>query len=200
MPSIEALLPLLLAALPLMGSPGPATMSLAATGAAFGARRGVPYLVGIVAGTTFALLLVASGVTGAILAIPGAAPFLVAAAAVYILYLAFRIATAPPLAEAAADALRPALWGGLLLAVANPKAYAAIGAVYSSAGRVAERPDFDAALKIAALTAVIVAVNVAWMLFGATLGGLLRRPRSARIINVSFAVLLVGSVAASALL
>ncbi len=200
MPSIEPLLLLLLAALPLMGSPGPATMSLAATGAAFGARRGLPYLAGIIAGTTLALLLVASGVTGMILAVPGAAPVLIAAAAVYILYLAYQIATAPPLAAAGPDAKRPSLWGGLLLAVANPKAYAAIGAVYSSAGRVAERAALDAALKIAALAGVIVAVNAAWILFGATLGGLLRNPKSARIINVSFAVLLVASVAASVLL
>ena len=200
MPSIEAISLLLLAALPLMGSPGPATMSLAATGAAFGARRGVPYLVGIILGTTATLLLVASGVTGMILAIPGAAPVLIVAAAAYILYLAWRIATAPPLAEVRHDARKPALWGGLLLAVANPKAYAAIGAVYSSAGRVAERADLDAALKVAALAGVIVVVNAAWMLFGATLGGALRRPRSARIINVSFAILLVASVAVSVLL
>ena len=35
-----------LAAFPLMGSPGPATMSLAAIGAAFGWRRGLCYLSG----------------------------------------------------------------------------------------------------------------------------------------------------------
>lgn len=197
--SIEPLLLLLLAALPLMGSPGPATMSLAATGAAFGARNGMPYLAGIVAGTTLVLLLVASGVTGMILAIPGAAPALIVAAAAYILYLAWRIAAAPPLADVRPETKRPNLAGGLLLAVANPKAYAAIGAVYSSAGRAAERPDLDAALKIAALTAVIIVVNAAWMLFGATLGGLLRRPRSARIINVAFAIILVASAALSVL-
>ena len=197
MSSIEALLLLLLAAVPLMGSPGPATMSLAATGAAFGVRRGVPYLVGIILGTTVSLLLVASGVTGMILAIPGVAPFLIAAAAAYILYLAYRIATTPPLAAGGGEGKKPALLGGLLLAVANPKAYAAIGAVYSSAGPVADRPDLDAALKVAALTGVIVVVNASWMFFGATLGSLLRRPRSARIINVTFAILLVASVAMS---
>ncbi len=199
MSSTEALLLLLLAAIPLMGSPGPATMSLAATGAAFGVRHGVPYLVGIIIGTTATLLLVASGVTGMILAVPGAAPFLIAAAAVYILYLAYRIATAPPLAARSAAAKKPALIGGLLLGIANPKAYAAIGAVYSSAAPVASRAELDAALKVATLAAVIVVVNGSWMLFGATLGGLLRRPRSARIINVTFAVLLVVSVAISVL-
>jgi threonine/homoserine/homoserine lactone efflux protein len=135
-----------------------------------------------------------------ILGIPGVAPFLIAAATIYILYLAYRIATAPPLAAAGADGKRPTLLGGLFLAVANPKAYAAMGAVYSSAAPLAAPADLDAALKVVALTVVIVAVNAAWMCFGATLGGLLRRPRSARIINVAFAVLLVASVAMSVLI
>src|SRR5262244_3339847 len=140
MPSTEALLLLLAAAIPLMGSPGPATMSLAAIGAAFGVGRGVPYLTGIIIGTTLTLLLVASGVTALILGIRGVGPFLIAAAAIYILYLAYRIATAPPLAAEGGDGRRPTLLGGLFLAVANPKAYAAIGAVYSSAAPVAARP------------------------------------------------------------
>jgi threonine/homoserine/homoserine lactone efflux protein len=197
---MEALLPLLLAALPLMGSPGPATMSLAAAGAAFGVRRAAPYLAGIILGTTATLLLIATGVTGIVLAIPGATPFLIAAAAIYILCLAWKIATAPPLGRAADGGRRPSLAGGFLLGVANPKAYAAIGAVYSSAAPLAGRPDLDAALKVAALAAVIVLVNAGWTVFGATLAGLLRRPRTARAINLGCAILLVASVAASLLL
>ena len=61
---------LVLAALPLMGSPGPATLSLAALGAAFGARASVNYLLGIILGTTGVLLLIAAGITGLILAEP----------------------------------------------------------------------------------------------------------------------------------
>jgi threonine/homoserine/homoserine lactone efflux protein len=197
MPSLQALAALLLAALPLMGSPGPATTSLAAAGAAFGLRRSLPYLAGVILGTMATLLLIASGVTGAVLAVPGAAPILIAAGAAYILYLAWRIATAPPLAAGARDGPRPALAGGLLLGIANPKAYAAIGAVYASAAPLAARPALDAALKIAVLAAVIVAVNATWTAFGAALAGVLSRPRSARIVNVAFALLLVASLAAS---
>jgi threonine/homoserine/homoserine lactone efflux protein len=46
-PVAENALLLLLAAFPLMGSPGPATLSLAATGSAFGLSRSLPYLAGI---------------------------------------------------------------------------------------------------------------------------------------------------------
>src|SRR5438270_3362303 len=44
------MLSFVLAGLALAGSPGPATLSLAATGAAFGARRGLGYMIGIIAG------------------------------------------------------------------------------------------------------------------------------------------------------
>ena len=47
---MDALPGFLIAAVALAGSPGPAMLSLAATGAAFGARRGFAYLAGIVVG------------------------------------------------------------------------------------------------------------------------------------------------------
>src|SRR6266567_5749219 len=54
--------PLLLSSLAVMGSPGPATISLTAAGSAYGLRRSARYLVGVTAGTTIVLLAVASGV------------------------------------------------------------------------------------------------------------------------------------------
>ncbi|QFT33522.1 hypothetical protein FIV00_23725 [Labrenzia sp. THAF82] len=48
----ENLRVLWLAASLLMGSPGPATLGLAATGSAFGFLGRFPYLVGVIAGST----------------------------------------------------------------------------------------------------------------------------------------------------
>ena len=50
------------------------------------------------------------------------------------------------------------------------------------------------ALKIALLTVVIAAVNVLWLLSGALLTRFFRDPRTNRIVNVAFAVLLLASV------
>jgi len=182
-----------LAALPLMGSPGPATLSTAAVGASFGWRRGLPWLAGIVAGTAVVLLLIASGVTAAILAVPELKTAITLLAAAYILWLAGRIATAPPLSNEVA-AKPPAFPGGFLLALANPKAFAAIGAVYAGHSIVPGDLALDAAAKIAALLPVIVLVNTVWLLSGALLATALRDPRKSRIANVGFAVLLVASV------
>lgn len=186
---------LLVAAILLMGSPGPATISLTATGAAFGAPKGWPYLIGIILGTTGVLVLVAAGVTGVVLAVPMLSTAIVFAAAAYILYLAFRIATAPPLAQSDPEARAPSLAGGFALGISNPKAFAAIGAVYS--GHVIVPGDLliDTIVKVGALTMVIVAVNTAWLYFGSAVAGLLRDPRASRITNITLAVLLVASVA-----
>lgn len=183
-----------LAALPLMGSPGPATLSTAAVGASFGWRRGLPYLAGIVAGTATVLCLIASGVTAVVLTVPALKTAITLLAAAYILYLAWRIATAPPLTAQAATAKAPAFPGGYLLAVANPKAFAAIGAVYAGHSVIAGDLAADAAVKVAALTLVIVAVNALWLVFGTLVARALHDPKKSRIANVTFAILLVASV------
>ena len=188
------LLLLWLAALPLMGSPGPATLSTAAVGASFGPRRGLPYLAGIIAGTAGVLALIATGVTAAILTVPALATAITLAAAAYILYLAWRIATGPPLSRDNAEARAPAFPGGFFLALANPKAFAAIGAVYAGHSVIEGDLAVDAAVKVAALTLVIVLVNTTWLVFGAMIAARLHDPVKARVTNIAFALLLVASV------
>lgn len=194
MTTFNALMALYLAALPLMGSPGPATLSLAATASVYGVLRSLWYLLGIILGTSTVLLMVATGVTGLLFAIPGVLPVLVAAAMAYILYLAYKIATAPVLSGDVETADAPSLFGGVLLAIANPKAFAAIGAVFSSITVFPGEPFQDAAVKSAALASVIIVANSLWVLLGAGLSRYLRHPRTGRIINIAFAVLLVLSV------
>lgn len=184
----------LLAAVALAGSPGPATLSLTATGAAFGARRGIAYLAGIVIGMIAVMGVVASGLAGTLLAVPGAAPVVTLLAATYFLYLALRIAMAPPLTEVNDQRRAPTMVAGLLLSLVNPKGYAAMAALYSGFVLVPGRPAVDIPVKLALLTLIITAVNVVWLLAGAMLTRFFREPRSNRAINVAFAVLLVASV------
>ena len=189
------LLLLWLAAIPLMGSPGPATMSLAAIGAAFGVRAGMKYLAGIVAGTFCVLLMIATGVTGMVMAAPALVWLITTFAAIYILYLAYRIATAPIATGDRANAPAPSFPGGFLLAIANPKAFAAIGAVYSSHRLYEDHIALDAGAKVLALLAVIISANLVWLMFGSAFAVYLRNPRTGRIANVTFAILLLLSVA-----
>ena len=90
--------------------------------------------------------------------------------------------------------------GGFLLAIANPKAFAAIGAVFASFTLLPAEPVLDATVKTAVLVAVVVLVNIVWLFLGAGLSRLLRNPKSGRAINILFAVLLVLSVGLAALI
>jgi threonine/homoserine/homoserine lactone efflux protein len=151
--------------------------------------------MGIVVGMAAVMAIVASGVVGLLLTVPGATPIVTVLAAAYFLYLAWRIATAPPLAADTAQRRAPTFTGGLLLSLVNPKGYAAMAALYSGFVLVPDRLGADIAAKMAVLTLIIVAVNVGWLLAGAGLTRYFREPRSNRLINVAFAVLLVTSVA-----
>src|SRR3954447_18752032 len=192
----SALPALLLTLLAIMGSPGPATVSLTATGVAFGVRRSARYLAGIIAGTVVVLVLVAAGATGALLAVPGVRPVFLAVAAAYILYLAYHIATAPPLRAADGGAPAPSLGGGLLLGVANPKAWVAIAAVFVSA-RIATPTIVDSGVKVVVLAVMVVAINATWLIAAAWVAPALRDPVRSRRANVGLAAALVVSTAAA---
>jgi threonine/homoserine/homoserine lactone efflux protein len=188
----DAIGSLIATSLAIMGTPGPATISLTAAGSAYGVRRSLGYLLGIVAGTVAVLLAVATGITAALLAVPAVRPALLAAGAAYILWLAYHIATAPPPAGAEARSAAPGPTGGALLGVANPKAWVAIAAVFASA-RLAEAAAADAAAKVLVLSAMIVVINATWLAAGASLAPVLRDPRRGRLVNWALAVVLVAA-------
>ncbi len=191
---MDRLLAFVMVGLALAGSPGPATLSLAAGGAAFGVRPCLGYMTGIVIGMVAVMAITASGVAGAVLAVPGADRVLAVVAALYFAYLAVRIALAPPLAEGPPESGRPSFSAGALLSLINPKGYVAMAALFSGFVLIRERLVWDAGAKIAVLTGVIVAVNLAWLAAGSTLSRQFRRPAVSRAINIGFAVALILSV------
>jgi len=184
--------------LAIMGSPGPATISLMAAGSAYGVRRSLSYLVGIIVGTTIVLLAVATGITAALLGVPAIGSILIWISVAYILWLAYQIATAPPLLEPTAISSTYSVAGGTFLGIANPKAWVAIAAVFAS-GHLANDTTKDAAAKIAVLTGMIIVICAMWLIAGRSIAPLLRDPGRARIVNASVAVALVGATALAVL-
>lgn len=184
----------------LAGSPGPATLSLAAAGAAFGALRSLGYMAGIISGMVIVICVTGSGVTGVLLTVPGAAPVLTAPGAAYICYLAYRIASAPPLSAPEREARRPTFSGGVFLSLVNPKGYAAMAALLSGFVLSAKSVALDMTLKLIVLLAIMIAVDITWLFVGAAMSRRIRRPAVGRAINVAFALFLVLSVALALLL
>lgn len=195
----ENLITMLLTAFALMGSPGPATLSLAAVGAAFGVRAGLRFLCGIMAGNMTVLAMLATGITGLVLAVPEIKIAITILAAAYILYLAYRIASAPPVVSRQADARAPAFTEAYFLAIANPKAYAALGAVYSGNTLLTEGLGdttlfVDSGAKLLVMLCVMITVNGSWLMFGSAFASVLTEPAKSRAANIGFSVLLVASV------
>jgi len=190
---MESLFGFILAGIAMVASPGPATLSIAATSAAFGPHRGFNYMAGAALGLCVVMGIVASGLTGALAALPGVASFVTGLAICYIAYLAVRIASAPPLAENAGQGRAPSFLGGVFLSLANPKAYAVMAALFSGF-TLTGLAGFDAALKAGVLAVITFLADFAWLLAGAALTRCFRRPRANRAINIGFSLLLVVSV------
>ncbi|MDA1090051.1 MAG: LysE family translocator [Proteobacteria bacterium] len=191
---MEGLFGFILAGFALLASPGPASLSLAAVGAAFGARSGLSYLAGIMVGVFIVMGIIATGVMGVMLALPGAAPILTTLAAIYIFFLAYRIATAPPLTETTNNVRKPSFIGGMFLNLVNPKAYAVLAALFSGFVLMEGPLYVDAAFKIIILLMIVGASNTAWLFVGAALNKFSQDPGVNRAINVTFAILLIASV------
>ena len=107
--------------------------------------------------------------------------------------IACPIATAPPLAKHNEDAAAPSFAGGFTLAVANPKAYVAIAAVFAGT-TLADAGALDTVAKTAVLAAMIVVIHVCWLLAGTSFRRILYDPLMSRIANIVFAAILVATV------
>lgn len=130
---IEAVSVLVAATFLLLGSPGPAPLALAATGASYGVRRGVPFLAGILAGLSVAIVGAGVGLAALYESFPEVRFTVQLLGGMYILYIAFKIATSPVLdGDAASSPEAPTFIDGFVLNLLNPKAYAAFFAIFRS--------------------------------------------------------------------
>jgi threonine/homoserine/homoserine lactone efflux protein len=191
----EAVISLLLTALLLMGSPGPATLALAATGASVGFQQGLSFLAGILLGLAFVITSAGLGLAALFTQFAQLRIAFQIAGALYILYLAYRIATAPVLANGAEASSRlPGLRDGLLLNVLNVKAYAVFVAIFS--GFVLPMQSPAAAYLITGLLcfSVGLTVNIGWLWFGGAIRPLFTNAHSALHLRRLFALLMVASV------
>jgi threonine/homoserine/homoserine lactone efflux protein len=187
-PATPDLLPFTLFAFAGAITPGPNNSIAMLTGAHRGMRAVVPHLLGVPAG--FALMVALAGLgLGAVLAAkPAWNLVLQGCGALYLLYLAWRLATSPVHAGAAAVAFREL---GFLQSVAfqfsNPKAWAfALATVTAFAAQAAGRL---VAVILIWSVAILLSVGL-WAAMGQALMGFLASPVRRRVFNISVAVLL----------
>jgi threonine/homoserine/homoserine lactone efflux protein len=177
-------------------TPGPSNVMVLAAGARAGLRGGLPCLAGVVAGMALLIGAAALGLGGVISALPGAMALLRWGGAALLLWLAWKIATAPPMA-AGARGDPVGFWQAFAFQWVNPKSWivgASAAATYG-AGVAATSGAGARALLMGALFAAAAAPScLLWLAFGSALQRVLTDARRARVFNAVMGGLLAASV------
>jgi len=192
---LESIITLVVTTTLLLGSPGPTPMALAATGATFGIKKGTWFLLGILAGLMAVIIGATFGLAVLFSAWPQAKLSVQLLGALYILYIAFKIASAPVLDSHQKSSLSPPNFvDGFILNLLNPKAYASFLAIFSqfSLPFVNQTLGFIVTAIICLLVAAVV--DTIWLCLGGALRPVFERPVHARVLRVVFALLMVTAV------
>jgi threonine/homoserine/homoserine lactone efflux protein len=176
----------LTAAVGLLGSPGPGIAALVAVGRARGLVGGLPYFLGLQLGLATAAGMTAAGLLSLLAAFPSALHVMTIAATVYLIYLAYRIASSPVGDTApASNGPHASPAAGFLLGVTNPKAYLAFASLLVSYTLIKASAQQDTLTKWFLLVAVMIVVDIIWLYVGVFLRGLALSPKSERVLNVT---------------
>ena len=189
----EPFVSLIIATALLLGSPGPAPLALAATGAAYGVKKGVPFLYGILFGLSIAIVGATVGLATLFSSFPNLRFICQIIGAMYIAYIAFKIATAP-IVSRSTSVTAPSFKDGFILNLLNPKAYAAFLAIFSQF--LLPFANSTVGYVVTGITCLLVAtvVDALWLLFGGVLKPVFSNPKQARAIRILFAILMLGTV------
>lgn len=179
----------------LVGSPGPANMTLMASGLAFGARPAVPFLFGTMTGFQVIFWLNVAGLHALLTSAPEVFAVLRIVCIGYILYLAWVIVSRP-IAGPSAASRAPGFPRGIIVHPLNPKAYAMQVAAISQF----VSPDrYLADALIVSLTFWLLGgiLNGLWLVAGSTMRNATTNLRALQVLRIVLAGLMVASTIAS---
>lgn len=195
---MSSLTPELLAALALFAfvssiTPGPNNTMLMASGANFGFRASIPHMIGVSGGFLLLVVAVGLGLGGLFAAYPELHDVLAVAGGLYLLWLAWKIATSSGLGMGETGARPQTFLQAAAFQWVNPKAWAmALGAVTAYA------PRDGYVANILVVSVIFTAINLpcvaSWTGFGVGLRRFLDRPAVLRAFNVGMALLLALSL------
>ena len=134
-------------------------------------------MCGLLSSMTLIIVLTSAGITAVIANSPMLRDAATLLAVAYMIWLAWRIATAPIIAGAASDQRAPGFMAGFGLNFINPKAYAAMAALFTGFQLNAEDPIHDAIAKGVLALTILAISDVAWIIAGGVLAPYMRQPR-----------------------
>jgi threonine/homoserine/homoserine lactone efflux protein len=184
-------------AVALLGSPGPGIAALLAVGRTEGLGRSLNYFTGLQFGLAIASGACAAGLFSLIGLVPGAMHVMAIGSAIYLMWLAWKIASAPVGRARHAGSIATSATSGFILGISNPKAYIAFVSLFASQTIVSASTTGDMLLKWIAITIVILAVDILWLLIGVGLGRARLSPGWERAFNILLGAMIVGATALS---
>ncbi|KMO16740.1 LysE family translocator [Methylobacterium indicum] len=173
-------------------TPGPNNLMLMASGATFGVRRTVPHALGVALGFALMVLLVGSGLVGLFAAAPWLDTVLKAASVAYMVFLAWKIATAPPPEEAVQTRRPMTFLAASAFQWINPKAWTM---ALTAATVYAPGQSLVGLVAVALVFGIVNFPSVSvWVVLGQQMRRLLTDTRRMRMFNLFMATLLVASL------
>lgn len=179
-------------------TPGPGVLSTAGVGAGYGYRAGLLYLVGLFVGTNLVALAVVSGMAAVVFAYPLLRTILLSASALYLLYLAAKIALSGSKIAFIERQKAPGVPGGILLQVINPKAYAVNTTLFTGFAFYPDNLALETVLKFAIMNAIWIPIHLLWLTAGVTLHRLDLPHHTQMAINIGMALAMLAVVALAA--
>jgi len=173
-------------------TPGPNNIMLMTSGANVGFMRTIPHMLGVIFGFAFMLVLVGFGLLQFFQSYPQLERILQAVSAMYLLYLAYKIAKSEPIDSENNDYKPMSFLQAASFQWVNPKGWSMALSVMSI---YATSSDMFSVLLIAF---VFICINVPtvsfWTVAGKQLQKRLTKPNHLKAFNYSMAGLLIGSM------
>ena len=176
-------------------TPGPNNLMLLASGANFGIQRTLPHIFGVSIGHSFMVVMVGLGLMQVFNTFPIAITVLKIASIVYLLYLAYKIAsnTTPPKTSESHTGKPFTFFQAAGFQWVNPKAWTM--ALTAISVYAPPSPDLRAILTVAGVFALTNLPSIsAWAMVGREISRFLNTPRRLRVFNITAALLLVASL------
>lgn len=177
-------------------TPGPNNLMLLASGVNFGFRATLPHMLGISVGFLILVLAVGFGLAEVFSRLPWIYGILKWVGAIYLLYLAWRIATSGPPENESSDtrvANPLSFWAAAAFQWVNPKAWVMVVSTFSIYVPAASEAIVIFGVAMVFALTCVPSVGI-WTLFGSGLRRFLKVRRNLMLFNYSMAAALVLSL------
>ncbi|NRR30010.1 LysE family translocator [Oxalobacteraceae bacterium] len=173
-------------------SPGPVNVVALGSGARYGVSASMRHVTGATVGFTLLLLLTGLGLHELLVRLPWLTELIRWAGVLFLLYMAWRLATDSGELDAGQASKKPTLAQGAVMQWLNPKAWLA---AVAGMGTYAAKGEADTVWLFTGIYFIVCYLSIAsWALAGSFLQHYLRAPHHVRLFNRAMAALLVLSV------